>query len=108
MPKLFISQEWVDHANMNDAISLSGPMLTVKADGKTYQVVQAVHFIKVEGGDPDLNGLVGKVKAMDQVEAMGAEIMAESAIVGENAYRVQPGYRATFTGAGDPVSVGFR
>jgi hypothetical protein len=108
MPNIFISQEWVDVSNMDDKITLDGEQMVIKADGKGYRLTPAVRFLKVEGGDADAHGLVGKVKTTRALEAMQAETMAESVLLGDTAYRVQPGFSALYTGTDNPVSAAFR
>ena len=108
MPKLFISQEWVDVSNMDDKVQLDGDRMVIKADGKAYQLQPAVRFLMVEGGDGDPHQLLGKVKTTAQLEALGAESMAESVLLGDTAYRVQPGFSALYTGTDSPVSTSFR
>lgn len=108
MPKLFVSQEWVDLSNMEDKVTLSGDQMVIKADNKAYQLTPAVRFLKVEGGDADPHQLLGKVKTTASLEAMNAETMAESVLLGDTAYRVQPGFSAVYTGSDSPVSAAFQ
>ena len=108
MPKIFIPQEWADSAVMEDRVQIQGETLTANADGKTYQMAEAVRVLAVEGGDPDNPGLVGKVKTQEQLVAMGGEHMGDSMICGDTAYKVQQGFVLTYPGADDPVSVAFR
>jgi len=108
MPNLFIPQEWVDVSNMEDKVTLDGEQMVIKADGKAYRLTPAVRFLKVEGGDADAHQLVGKVKTTKAVEAMGAETMAESVLLGDTAYRVQPGFSALYTGTDSPLSAAFQ
>lgn len=108
MPKLFISQEWVDVSNMDDKVTLDGQQMVVAADGKAYQLTPAVRFLKVEGGDSDPHQLLGKVRTTEAVEALGAETMAESVILGDTAYRVQPGFSAEYSGTDSPISEAFK
>lgn len=108
MPSLFISQEWVDVSNMEDKVTLDGQQMVIKADGKGYQLTAAVRFLKVEGGDSDPHQLLGKVKTTKALEALGAETMAESVLLGDTAYRVQPGFSALYTGTDSPVSAAFK
>lgn len=107
MPNLFISQEWVDLSNMDNKITLDAQQMVVKADGKAYRLTPAVRFLKLDGGD-DTAQLVGKVKTTKALEAMNADAMAESVILGDTAYRVQPGYAALYTGTDSPVSAAFK
>ena len=108
MPNIFLSSDWVDHSNMDEKIQVEGSKLIVKADGKAYQISSAVRFLLVEGGDPDPHQLVGKVKTAKQLEALNAETMAESCLLGDTAYRVQPGYSALYTGTDSPISEAFK
>ncbi len=108
MPNLFFPQEWVDLANMEDKISLDGEQMVIKADGKAYRLTQAVRFLKVEGGEPDPHELLGKVKTARALEALGAETMAESVLLGDTAYRVEPGFSALYTGTDSPISAVFK
>ncbi len=107
MPNLFISQEWVDVSNMEDKVTLDGEQMVIKADGKAYRLTPAVRFLKVEGGDADAHQLLGKVKTTKALEAMDAETMAESVLLGDTAYRVQPGFSALYTGTDSPISAAF-
>lgn len=109
MPKIFISQEWLDQANVEDRVAVSGQSLTILGDGKSYQLEPAVHFLRVEGGDPDEFQLVGTVKTEAQLRSLQADPMDKTVIVQDRvAYAVEPGYAAAFTGTGDPRSFAFR
>ncbi|MDY0001207.1 MAG: hypothetical protein RBU30_07935 [Polyangia bacterium] len=109
MPRIFISQEWLNQANVDDRVAVSGQSLTILGDGKTYQMEPAVHFLRVEGGDPDEFQLIGTVKTMAQLRVLGADPMDKTVIVQDRlAYSVEPGYAATYTGSGDPRSFAFR
>jgi hypothetical protein len=109
MPKIFIPQQWMDQANLEDRVSVAGDQLSIASDGRTYQLESASRFLSVEGGDADSYQLVGKVKTAGQLKEMNADAMEDTVIIGDSvAYRVQQGYAATFTGSGDPVSAEFR
>jgi len=108
MPNLFISQEWVTLSNIDEKVTIDAGQMVVKADGKAYRLTPAVRFLKVDGGDGDPHQLLGKVKTTRALEAMDAETMAESVILGETAYRVMPGFSAMYTGTGSPVSSAFK
>lgn len=109
MPRIFISQEWLNQANVDDRVSVSGDSLTILGDHRSYRLEPAVHFVRVEGGDPDEFQLVGLVKTMTQLQALHADPMDKTVIVQDRvAYAVEPGYAATFQGQGDPRSAAFR
>ena len=109
MPRIFIPQEWVDQANVDDKVTVQDNVLTVVSDGKTYQLEAASRFMQVEGGDADSYQLVGKVKTAEQLKALNADAMEDTVIIDDAvAYKVQPGYAATFQGSDDPVSAIFQ
>ena len=108
MPRIFIPQEWADSAVMEDRVQIQGDIMSVRVDGKSYKMREAVRFLNVEGGDPDASGLVGKVKTLEDLASQGAEHMGDSVISGDTAYKVQQGFIVEFQGSGDPVSVVFR
>ena len=108
MPRLFLPQEWVDEANLEETVHVEGETLTVPADGKVYRLTPAVRFLRVDGGDSDPNGWVGRVKPAAELEGMGASAMENSVIHGDTAYGVQPGYIAEYQGQGSPLSIAFR
>jgi hypothetical protein len=89
---LFIAQQtlatWMDQ----DKIDFDGDLLTIRSDGRQFSLVEAVRFIKVEGDDEDINGLLGKVKTNEQLEQLGAERYRDSVIHSDVAYRVQEGF----------------
>ncbi|HCF59011.1 MAG TPA: hypothetical protein DFS52_13595 [Myxococcales bacterium] len=58
-----------------------------------FVVREAARFLRVESGD-DFSSLVGKVKSVEQLKALGAEQCMTSVIVGETVYEVAPGWIA--------------
>lgn len=108
MPRIFLSEDWVNEANIADRVTVTEGVLTVVADRRAYRIEQAVHFLRVDGGQDTL-GLVGTVKTVAQLQGMNAELDRNSVIVNDEIpYTVEPGYAATFTGTGDPRSAAFR
>ena len=89
---LFIAQQtlsiWMDE----EKIEFDGSIMTIKADGRTFRLVEAVRFIKVEGGEEDPACLLGKVKTNDQLKSLGAERYRDSVLCEDVAYRVQEGF----------------
>ena len=89
---LFIAQQtlgaWVDQ----DKVEFDENVMTIKADGRSFKMVEAVRFVKVEGGEEDLPGLLGRVKTNDQLKEMGAERYRDSVLYQDLAYKVQEGF----------------
>ena len=51
-----------------------------------------MHVLKEVSGTPDTNEVIGKVKSRVYFEELGAEILEDSMIIGENAYEVKTGW----------------
>ena len=60
--------------------------------GRAFTMTPAVHFVQATGQDSDPNDLVGRVKSKPQLEAMGAEQLANSVIYNDTAYDVIDGF----------------
>lgn len=77
--------------SLSDKADLQDGKLLVKEPHSTHPVVAAVHFHKLVSGD-DTQGLLGRVKTTEQLQALKAEHFADSCLVGEAAYEVVEGY----------------
>jgi hypothetical protein len=89
---LFIAQQTLDAWVDQDKVEFDHNVMTIKADGRSFKMVEAVRFVKVEGGDEDTTGLLGRVKTNDQLKAMGAERYRDSVLHQDVAYKVQEGF----------------
>jgi hypothetical protein len=94
---LFVSQALLAAWAGQGRIDLDGRSIALlggQARGRRYALVPAVRFLKVAGGGEDAHGLVARVKTLDQVREIGGEAMADSVVLGEVAYEVEPGFLA--------------
>jgi hypothetical protein len=91
--KLFLPQKTLEEWSTSEKADLQEGKLVVAQDKAAHAVTPAVHFVKLVSGN-DQSQLVGRVKTMAQLDALGAEHMADSVILGETAYEVTPGYVA--------------
>ncbi len=89
---LFIAQQTLSTWMDQDKIDFDGDIMTIRADGRQFKLVEAVRFIRVEGDDEDINDLLGKVKTDQQLEELGAERYRDSVIYGDIAYKAQEGF----------------
>lgn len=94
---LFLSQStlvaWTEHGR----VGLEGSEMEVREGveaGTRHALRPAVRFLAVAGGGADAAGLVGRVKTHEQLEGLGAEVVADSVILGDSAYEVEPGFVA--------------
>lgn len=94
MSRLFLPQSTLETWALEDRVDLSDDRLLVPSEGKRYPVTPAVRFRTLVVGE-DAHGLLAKVKTAAQLDALAAEQMADSVLIGETAYEVEPGYVVT-------------
>ncbi len=90
--RVFFPQRALDQWLAESKIDLSAKELVIKAENRRYQVVEAVRVIQEVSGTEDLFDLVGKVKSVNYLMELGAEILETSMVLGDNAYEVIPGF----------------
>ncbi len=95
--RLFFPQTLLDTWISDDRVELVGDELTLRAEGRRYRIIEAVHVLREVAGAGDAAKLVGKVKTKAQLAGVSAEILESSMIVGDDAYDVAPGF------IGEPV-----
>src|SRR5699024_1349817 len=62
-----------------------------------FALTSAVRGVREVAGGIDENDLVGRVKTLEQVTALGGEICAGSVVLGDCAFEVVEGFVALFT-----------
>lgn len=80
---------------MEGKIDLTGTELVVLAEGRRYAIEESVRVVAEVTGANDPHKLVGKVRPKSGLDEMGAEILENSMILGDNAYDVVPGWAGT-------------
>jgi len=103
--KVFFTQKMLDSLNNQRKIELSGNVLTILTGAKpSFNLEVAYRFIIVEGGGEDAHNLLGKVKTEQELALIKAEVYRDSALVGDVAYRIEPGFIGIpVKGAGPPA-----
>jgi hypothetical protein len=94
---LFVSQALLDAWASQGRIDLDGRSIALLGGpgrGRRYALEPAVRFLRVAGGAGDEAGLVARVKSLSQVRELGGEAMADSVVLGDVAYEVEPGFLA--------------
>ena len=92
MSRLFISVDRLDAWTDEGRAALEGDSMTLIELGRKFTMTPAVCFVKTMGSDQDPYDLVGRVKSKPQLEAMGAEQLANSVIYQDMAYDVIDGF----------------
>lgn len=99
MARHFLPQNTLEEWALADKADLKEGRLIVSSDKGSFAVSPGVHFTKLVSGNDEAK-LVGKVKTAQQLEKLSAEHLADSVILGENAYEVVPGYIVDVAPAG--------
>ena len=75
-------------------VDVDGDVMTARDDGRRFQLQTALHFLEELTGAGDPSQLVGKVKDLDQLQALGGEHCADSVVLDDFAYQVIEGFVA--------------
>ena len=90
--RVFFPQGALDEWLSENEVELTNKELVIKAEGRRYRIVEAVRVLGEVTGLEDPHEIVGKVKSVNFVTELGAELLETSMIVGDNAYDVIPGF----------------
>ncbi len=90
--RVFFPQEALDQWLSDDRVELTGSELVIKAEDRKYRIMEAVRVLGESTGGQDDNEIVGRVKTVAYLTELGAELLGNSMIIGDNAYDVVPGF----------------
>jgi hypothetical protein len=96
--RVFFPQEALDSWLSDGKVEISGSELTIPNERRRYRLVEAVRILSEEISHADPDELVGRVKTMLFLSELGAELLGDSMVLGENAYRVVAGWLGTPVG----------
>jgi hypothetical protein len=96
--RVFFPQEALDRWLVEGKVEISGSELTIPTERRRYRLVEALRVISEEASHTDPDELVGRVKTMRYLTELGAELLGDSMVLGENAYRVVAGWLGTPVG----------
>jgi hypothetical protein len=96
--RVFFPQSAVDQWGIDGKIDLVSGELILLAEGRRYKVEEAVRIVLEVTGANEEHKLIGKVKLKRALDEVGAELLENSMILGDNAYDVVPGWLGTPTG----------
>lgn len=95
--RVFFPQSAVDQWGIEGRIDLVSGELILLAEGRRYKVEECVRVLAEVTGANDEHKIVGKVKPKRALDELGAELLENSMILGDNAYDVVPGWMGTPT-----------
>ncbi len=105
--RVFFPQEVLDRWLEHGEAELTGAELWVRSERRRYRLVEAVRIVREVSGAPDAFDMAGSVKTVGFVSELGAELLGDSMIVGDNAYETVIGWLGTLLApAGPPVGIG--
>jgi hypothetical protein len=90
--RVFFPQACLDQWGIEGKIEVTPTELVVLVEGRRYAITEVVRVVVEVTGSPDPHGIVGRVKSKADLETLGAEILENSMIIGDNAYDVVPGW----------------
>ena len=90
--RVFFPQAALDRWLEESKVELLGGELFVKAEQKKYKIVEAVRVLSEVSGGADVYEIVGRVKTVNFLTELGAELLGTSMVIGDNAYDVVPGF----------------
>ncbi|MCC6644545.1 MAG: hypothetical protein IT374_03110 [Polyangiaceae bacterium] len=97
--RIFFPQLAFDVWLSDGHVELRGDELTMKDEGRSYRISEAVRVLGEVTGTPDPHELVGRVKSRGYLQELGAEIVEGSMIIGDNAYDVVVGFSGVPVGS---------
>lgn len=97
--RVFFPQAALDQWLVDGKIELDENVLVIKAEGRKYRMVEAIRVLAEVSGAPDEQELVGRVKSVNFLVELGAELLGDSMVLGDNAFEVVPGWAATPVGS---------
>jgi len=90
--RVFFPQAALDQWISDGKVDLAGDELTIKPDARRYRILEAARILREVTGLQDVNELVGKVKTRHYLSGLGADLLENSMVLGDNAYDVIPGF----------------
>ncbi len=92
MAQLFFSQAQIDRWLDEHKVNIVGDVMSLL--GASFLARPALHIARAVADAGDLHDLVGRVKTLEQLTALGAETYDSSVLLGEAAYECEPGFVA--------------
>jgi hypothetical protein len=93
--RVFFPQAGVDRWRAIGDAELIGAELWIHAERRRDRLVESVRVVQEVTGTPDPFENVGRVQTFGYVTELGAELLGDSMIIGENAYETVPGWLGT-------------
>jgi hypothetical protein len=93
--RVFFPQVVVDRWVATGEAVLRGSELTLRREGTRYRLVDAVRVLGEVTGTADGFDVAGRVKTVGFVTELGAEVLGDSMVLGDNAFETVIGWLGT-------------
>lgn len=90
--RVFFPQGALDEWLVDGRVELTKDELVLKSEGRRYRIIEAVRVLREVTGTEDVSELIGRVKTVAFLTELGAEILQDSMVLGDNAYDIVPGF----------------
>jgi hypothetical protein len=90
--RVFLPQQALDAWLEEGRILLEDDVLTLQPEGNAYRLTSAARFMSEVASGEDTQALIGKVKTLEQIAALGGEHCEGSVVLGDNAYEIVDGF----------------
>lgn len=104
--RVFFPQLALDQWGIDGKVDLTQTELILLPEGRRYKIEESVRVVREVTGADDEHKLVGKVKPKAFLVGLGAEMLENSMILGDNAYDVVPGWAGAPVRTSDPDRTG--
>jgi hypothetical protein len=90
--RVFIPQEALDVWLSEERVTIEHDLLTLQPEGQQFRLQTAVRFLSEVAGGGDAHSLIGKVKDLGQITALGGDYSSGSVVLDPDAYEVLEGF----------------
>jgi hypothetical protein len=94
LTRVFLPQSALNVWLQSGKAELAEGRFKTHPDGHTYRVVESLRVIQEVAGGADSYQLAGKVKPIEHVRELGAELLGDSMVLDDNAYDIVLGWVA--------------
>ena len=93
--RLFFSQDIIQNWCDDEKVTFQDNVLTIRAaKTRSFHLMPAFRFVKVEGDEPDTLNMVGQIKTDAELEKIGADRYMDSCICQDVPYGLESGFVA--------------
>lgn len=93
--RLFFPQAALDRWLVSRAADLSGDKLSLRDPAQRFRLVEGVRVLNEVSRAEDRAEVCNTARTVGYLLELGAELLGDSMIIGENAYQIVPGWLAT-------------